>query len=317
MFKLLLMNTNNTKDALHFGEKAFMIFLENQMKSDFLQAYEFIISIVSRGETSTSDRINSFMPVPVFYAIARKTRSELINSIVDTKLDFLKLFEEEGNLIKRNKEISKNIQENLDIAINIISRLEDSYTELELYDYYINKPFDLPDLIDEVAQANILPFKKNQLSVTLDRPSELSPLIGNRESLRVFFELCFRNYAEILPKGGTVIIMAREIKKDIVVKFLGITSERKYIDRRFSYSKNKDVTFFRVIISDSKKVGNIYKSRKISLSNKAFYNKLKLVNNVLCSTYENVHNPPEARRDRDGNLTVSLPTIHYLEQIEG
>ncbi len=148
------------------------------------------------------------------------------------------------------KELLQIIIRNIDRQTRLIndildlSKIEAGKLELQLNHTDINE-------ISKVALETIgqLALKKN-ITVSVNIPEELSPVMADRDKLIIVLNNLFENALKFTPAGGNIILSAKDDGDSIVVsmKDTGIGIEKEKLDKIFD-------KFYQVDSSSRRKIG--------------------------------------------------------------
>jgi signal transduction histidine kinase len=142
--------------------------------------------------------------------------------------------------------ILRNIERQTRLINDILdlSKIEAGKTELHLEKVGIRE-------ISEASIENLKTIALNKnLSVTLDIPYNISPIIADREKLIIVLNNLLGNALKFTPVGGSVVLSAKEDEDgiDVRVKDTGIGMEKEKLDKIFD-------KFYQVDSSSRRKTG--------------------------------------------------------------
>ena len=148
------------------------------------------------------------------------------------------------------REMFKIILRNIDRQTRMIndildlSKMEAGKMELQLEQIEIRE-------IADIALENIKPlYLRKNITVSIDFPEKLSPVLGDREKLIIVLNNLFENSVKFTPEGGSIQLSAKDYADsiEIRIKDTGIGIEKEKLEKIFD-------KFYQVDGSSRRKTG--------------------------------------------------------------
>jgi signal transduction histidine kinase len=112
---------------------------------------------------------------------------------------------------EKTKQHLERIERQIGLADRVITALSD-FARLPVPELH---PLSVPDCLTEVLELNPLP---EEISVNMNYPADLPPVLGDVRQLQIVFSNLIRNARDaMLPQGGSLTIGAQSVDGDVEV----------------------------------------------------------------------------------------------------
>lgn len=150
------------------------------------------------------------------------------------------------------KEMLEIIIRNIDRLTRLIngildlSKIETGKMELQL------ERVDIIEIVNTAIENNKLLSMKKNISITVDIPGNLSPVLADREKLIIVMNNLIENALKFTPDGGSIVLSAKDDADsiEVIMKDTGIGIEKDKLEKIFD-------KFYQVDSTSRRKIGGM------------------------------------------------------------